>query len=79
MLAPIIRVNSHDIERLDMTFDEDHSRARAEYAAENLAILRHFALVAAGDLRGMTAERIPTHGAESVYARHFRNERAPPS
>ena len=26
-----------------MTFDEDHSRARAEYAAENLAILRHFA------------------------------------
>ncbi len=28
---------------LDMVFDEDHSRARSEYAAENLAIMRHFA------------------------------------
>ena len=26
---------------LDMVFDEDHSRARAGYAAENLAIMRH--------------------------------------
>lgn len=28
---------------LDMVFDEDHSRARSEYAAENLAIMRHLA------------------------------------
>ena len=28
---------------LDMVFDEDHSRARSEYAPENLAIVRHFA------------------------------------
>lgn len=28
---------------LDMVFDEDHSRARSEYAAENLAIVRHIA------------------------------------
>lgn len=28
---------------LDMVFDEDHSRARSEHAAENLAIMRHFA------------------------------------
>ena len=26
---------------LDMVFDEDHSRARSGFAAENLAILRH--------------------------------------
>ena len=26
-----------------MVFDEDHSRARSEYAPENLAIVRHFA------------------------------------
>ena len=28
---------------LDMAFDEDHSRVRTGYAAENLAIMRHFA------------------------------------
>ena len=28
---------------LDMVFDEDHSRARSGYAAENLAIVRHIA------------------------------------
>lgn len=28
---------------LDMVFDEDHSRARSGYAAENLAIVRHVA------------------------------------
>lgn len=28
---------------LDMVFDEDYSRARSDYAAENLAILRHIA------------------------------------
>ena len=26
---------------LDMVFDEDHSRARSRYAAENLAVMRH--------------------------------------
>ena len=29
---------------LDMVFDEDHSRARAGFSAENLAIMRHFCL-----------------------------------
>lgn len=29
---------------LDMTFDEDRSRVRKEYGAENLAVLRHIAL-----------------------------------
>lgn len=29
---------------LDMTFHEDHSRIRARYAAENVAVLRHLAL-----------------------------------
>ena len=26
---------------LDMVFDEDHSRTRSRYAAENLAVMRH--------------------------------------
>ena len=43
-----IAVSHWDIENplhwtLDMVFDEDHSRAHSEHAAENLAIMRHFA------------------------------------
>ena len=43
-----VAVSHWDIENplhwtLDMVFDEDHSRARFGHAAENLAIMRHFA------------------------------------
>jgi hypothetical protein len=29
---------------LDIAFDEDHSRSRTAFQAENLSVLRHFAL-----------------------------------